>query len=82
MIIGSIAKDGVRFFSFDEIKSFFQDPESGTLSPLRSLLAGMASGVVASVFAVTPTERIKTAMLTMPGTFRGSVSLRLPTQCD
>jgi solute carrier family 25 citrate transporter 1 len=49
--------------SFDSIKTAFSDPETGTLSPLRNLLAGMASGVVASTFAVTPTERIKTALI-------------------
>jgi solute carrier family 25 citrate transporter 1 len=49
--------------SFDSIKTAFADPETGTLSPIRNLLAGMASGVVASTFAVTPTERIKTALI-------------------
>ncbi|KAL9130627.1 MAG: hypothetical protein Q9217_001241 [Psora testacea] len=60
---GSVGKDGVRFLSFDMIKNAFADPETGTLTPARNLLAGMASGVVASIFAVTPTERIKTAMI-------------------
>ena len=63
LIVGSIAKDGVRFLSFDLIKDAFKDPETGTLSPLRNLLAGMSAGVVASIFAVTPTERIKTALI-------------------
>ena len=63
LIVGSIAKDGVRFLSFDMIKNAFKDPETGALSPLRNLLAGMSAGVVASIFAVTPTERIKTAMI-------------------
>ena len=60
---GSVAKDGVRFLTFDTIKSLFADADTGTLSPIGSLLAGMSSGVVASVLAVTPTERIKTAMI-------------------
>ena len=63
LIVGSIAKDGVRFLSFDMIKNAFKDPETGTLSPLRNMLAGMSAGVVASIFAVTPTERIKTALI-------------------
>lgn len=63
LIIGSIAKDGVRFLSFDMIKDAFKDPETGALSPLRNMLAGMSAGVVASIFAVTPTERIKTALI-------------------
>ena len=33
------------------------------MSPLRNLLAGMCTGIVASTFAVTPTERIKTALI-------------------
>ena len=33
------------------------------MTPTRNLLAGMASGVVASIGAVTPTERIKTALI-------------------
>ena len=63
LIVGSVAKDGVRFLSFDIIKNAFKDPDTGTLSPLRNMLAGMSAGVVASIFAVTPTERVKTALI-------------------
>ncbi|OCL04607.1 tricarboxylate transport protein-like protein [Glonium stellatum] len=63
LVVGSIAKDGVRFLFFDSIKHAFADPETGTLSPIRNLLAGMTAGVVASITAVTPTERIKTALI-------------------
>ncbi|KAK6522011.1 hypothetical protein TWF281_002582 [Arthrobotrys megalospora] len=63
LIVGSIAKDAVRFASFDTIKNTFNNKESGRLSPAGSLLAGMSSGIIASVFAVTPTERIKTALI-------------------
>lgn len=63
LVVGTIAKDAIRFISFDSIKIAFRDPETGTLSPGRNLLAGIASGVVASTFAVTPTERIKTALI-------------------
>jgi len=63
LAIGSVGKDAIRFLSFDTVKNSFKDPETGTLSPLRSMLAGMSAGVVASVFAVTPTERIKTALI-------------------
>jgi len=62
-IIGSIGKDAVRFTSFDTVKNAFKDPETGTLTPLRNMLAGMTAGVLASIFAVTPTERIKTALI-------------------
>jgi solute carrier family 25 citrate transporter 1 len=63
VIQGTIAKDAIRFMSFDAVKEAFKDPETGTLSPLRNILAGMASGVVASTLAVTPTERLKTALI-------------------
>ncbi|MCJ1448389.1 MAG: hypothetical protein MMC23_008904 [Stictis urceolatum] len=63
LVVGSLAKDGVRFLSYDTIKQSFSDPETGTLSPGRNMLAGMCSGIVASITAVTPTERIKTALI-------------------
>ena len=63
LIVGTVAKDAIRFISFDAIKEQFKDPETGTLSPLRNLAAGVCSGIVASTFAVTPTERIKTALI-------------------
>ncbi|TKA22951.1 hypothetical protein B0A50_07693 [Salinomyces thailandicus] len=63
LVIGSVGKDGIRFLSFDTIKNYFKDPETGTLTPLRNLGAGMMSGVVASITCVTPTERIKTALI-------------------
>lgn len=63
LVAGSVGKDAVRFLSFDTVKNAFKDPETGTLSPLRSMFAGMTAGVVASATAVTPTERIKTALI-------------------
>ena len=63
LVIGSVGKDGIRFLSYDTIKAAFKDPENGTLSFASSMLAGMASGVAASIFAVTPTERMKTALI-------------------
>lgn len=63
LVIGSVGKDAVRFLSFDMVKNAFKDPETGTLSPLRNMFAGMTAGVFASIFAVTPTERIKTALI-------------------
>ncbi|KAH9928166.1 mitochondrial carrier domain-containing protein [Fomitopsis serialis] len=63
LIIGSMGKDAVRFLSFDAIKNAYKDPQTGALTPMRNMLAGMTAGVVASIFAVTPTERIKTALI-------------------
>ena len=63
LVVGSVGKDAVRFLGFDSVKNAFKDPETGTLTPVRNMLAGMAAGIVASIFAVTPTERIKTALI-------------------
>ena len=63
LVAGSIAKDGVRFLSYDTIKNAFVDLETGTLSPLRNMLAGISAGVVASITTVTSTERIKAALI-------------------
>ncbi|KAH8928265.1 tricarboxylate transport protein-like protein [Atractiella rhizophila] len=62
MVIGSVGKDAVRFLSFDTVKNAFASSD-GTLTPMRSMGAGMAAGVMASIFAVTPTERVKTALI-------------------
>ncbi|KAI6356168.1 hypothetical protein MCOR25_007936 [Pyricularia grisea] len=62
LILGTTAKAGVRFLSFDSIKNVLKD-EQGNLSPARGILAGMVAGAVESVVAVTPTERVKTALI-------------------
>jgi solute carrier family 25 citrate transporter 1 len=58
---GTAFKASVRFLTFDSIKNALSD-DSGKLSPSRGILAGMAAGCVESLVAVTPTERIKTAL--------------------
>jgi solute carrier family 25 citrate transporter 1 len=62
LIVGTAFKAGVRFLSFDSIRNRLAD-ERGVLSPMRGVLAGMLAGVVESVVAVTPTERVKTALI-------------------
>ncbi|PSN68596.1 mitochondrial carrier [Corynespora cassiicola Philippines] len=62
LILGTAFKAGVRFLSFDSIKNQLAD-ERGNLSPARGVLAGMLAGVTESIVAVTPTERIKTALI-------------------
>ncbi|PNS18169.1 hypothetical protein CAC42_3614 [Sphaceloma murrayae] len=78
LVIGTIAKDAIRFLTFDRIKNAFKDEETGQLSTTNSLLAGMSAGIVASTFAVTPTERIKTALIddarsSGPRRFKGAI---------
>lgn len=58
---GTAAKASVRFLTFDTIKNVMSD-SSGKLSPGRGIIAGMVAGAVESVTAVTPTERLKTAL--------------------
>ncbi|KAK4143446.1 tricarboxylate transport protein, mitochondrial precursor [Dichotomopilus funicola] len=62
LMAGTALKAGVRFLSFDAIKAALSDND-GRLTVSRSILAGMFAGCVESVTAVTPTERIKTAMI-------------------
>lgn len=62
LIVGTAFKAGVRFLSFDSIRTRLADAD-GVLSPARGLLAGMLAGTVESVVAVTPTERVKTALI-------------------
>lgn len=45
------------------MKNAFKDPNTGTLTPGRNILSGMVAGVFASIFAVTPAERVKTALI-------------------
>ncbi|OKO98829.1 hypothetical protein PENSUB_8746 [Penicillium subrubescens] len=59
---GTAGKAAVRFLSYDTIRNVLSD-ENGKLSAGGGLLAGMAAGAVESVLAVTPTERIKTALI-------------------
>ncbi len=61
LILGTVFKASVRFLSFDAIKNRLAD-DNGKLSGASGILAGMVAGCVESVVAVTPTERIKTAL--------------------
>ncbi|KAI1462312.1 mitochondrial carrier [Annulohypoxylon moriforme] len=63
MIVGSIGKDAVRFVAFDSIRSLFEDPETHRSSTAQSIASGMLTGIVASTTIVTPSERIKTALI-------------------
>lgn len=62
LVIGTAMKAGVRFLAFDTIKAQLVN-DRGQLSTVNGIFAGMAAGVVESILAVTPTERIKTAMI-------------------
>lgn len=65
LVVGTAFKASVRFLTFDSIKNALAD-EKGHLSKSSGILAGMMAGCVESVVAVTPTERIKTALYSPP----------------
>ncbi|POY72652.1 hypothetical protein BMF94_4480 [Rhodotorula taiwanensis] len=62
LVAGNAAKAGVRFLTYDQIKSYLAD-ENGRLTPERSLLAGLGAGVCEAILAVTPSETIKTKLI-------------------
>ncbi|OOF96867.1 hypothetical protein ASPCADRAFT_515063 [Aspergillus carbonarius ITEM 5010] len=62
LIVGTMLKAGVRFLCFDSIKNQLVD-DAGRLSTANGILAGMVAGGFESILAVTPTERIKTALI-------------------
>lgn len=62
LIVGTMFKASVRFLSFDAIRNSLAN-EKGQLSKANGVLAGMVAGCVESAVAVTPTERIKTALI-------------------
>ncbi|RFU28080.1 hypothetical protein B7463_g8245, partial [Scytalidium lignicola] len=62
MVLGTVVKDGVRFLCYDSIKARLAG-QSGSVSLIGGIIAGMGAGVAESVLAVTPSERIKTALI-------------------
>ncbi|KAK0548588.1 hypothetical protein OC846_004418 [Tilletia horrida] len=62
LVAGNAVKAGVRFLSYDYFKTLLRDKD-GRLSGPRSLLAGLGAGMMEAVFAVTPSETIKTKLI-------------------
>ncbi|KAG8816728.1 hypothetical protein FRC17_000211 [Serendipita sp. 399] len=62
LIYISIEQAGVRFLTYDTLKHLFADKEGKVTAP-RSLAAGLGAGVMESIFAVTPSETIKTKLI-------------------
>ncbi|GAA5914589.1 Ctp1p [Sporobolomyces salmoneus] len=62
LVAGNSLKAGVRFLSYDKFKRMLVD-QDGKLSGPRSLLAGLGAGMCEAVFAVTPSETIKTKLI-------------------
>ncbi|KAF9644619.1 mitochondrial tricarboxylate transporter [Thelephora ganbajun] len=62
LVVGNSAKAGVRFVSYDRFKGMLADSE-GKVSAPRSLVAGLGAGMMEAIFAVTPSETIKTKLI-------------------
>jgi len=62
LVVGNAVKAGVRFLSYDYFKSKLADSQ-GKVSAPRSLLAGLGAGMMEAIFAVTPSETIKTKLI-------------------
>ncbi|KAJ3727629.1 mitochondrial carrier domain-containing protein [Lentinula raphanica] len=62
LVLGNAVKAGVRFLSYDHFKSLLADAE-GKVSAPRSLVAGLGAGMMEAIFAVTPSETIKTKLI-------------------
>ncbi|TIB77574.1 hypothetical protein E3Q22_03010 [Wallemia mellicola] len=68
LVIGNAVKAGVRFLSYDSFKKSLVDKDEanickGKLTAPRSLLAGLGAGTTEAIFAVTPSETIKTKLI-------------------
>ncbi|KZT65091.1 mitochondrial tricarboxylate transporter [Daedalea quercina L-15889] len=62
LVIGNSVKAGVRFLSYDQFKYMLADAEGKVTAP-RSLAAGLGAGMMEAIFAVTPSETIKTKLI-------------------
>ncbi|KAI0320603.1 mitochondrial tricarboxylate transporter [Amylostereum chailletii] len=62
LVLGNATKAGVRFVSYDHFKHSLADSQ-GKISAPRSLLAGLGAGMMEAIFAVTPSETIKTKLI-------------------
>ncbi|KAF9007041.1 mitochondrial tricarboxylate transporter [Cyathus striatus] len=62
LMIGNSVKAGVRFVSYDYFKQKLADSQ-GKVSAPRSLVAGLGAGITEAIFAVTPSETIKTKLI-------------------
>ncbi|KAF3034813.1 hypothetical protein E8E12_006694 [Didymella heteroderae] len=62
LVLGTALKVSVRFASFSYFRGHLAD-EHGSLTPARGVLAGSLAGLTESIVAVTPTERLKTFLI-------------------
>ncbi|KAJ4988993.1 Tricarboxylate transport protein 1 [Stagonosporopsis vannaccii] len=77
LVAGTAFKVSVRFASFSYFRTRLVD-EKGVLTPGRGILAGSLAGLVESVVAVTPTERVKTLLIDQARASVGSYRAQAP----
>lgn len=61
-VTGNAMKAAVRFLAFDTIKGMLADAD-GNISGAKTVMAGFGAGICESIFAVTPFEAVKTALI-------------------
>lgn len=62
LLVGTVPKTSLRFGVFGKIKEAFKD-DKGVLTSGRTLVAGMATGLVEATLVVTPVETMKTVLI-------------------
>jgi len=62
LVVGSIPKQGVRWFAYDMFSRQVKD-EKGQMTGTRRAIAGFGAGAAEALFAVIPMETIKTKII-------------------
>ena len=61
-LLGAVPKAGIRFGLVSKVKNLLRR-DDGTLTPARTLLAGMIAGAAEAIVVATPAETIKTRLI-------------------
>ncbi|CUA73922.1 Tricarboxylate transport protein [Rhizoctonia solani] len=63
LVVGNAAKAGVRFLSYDRFKQMLADQNGKDIAHDPTPQAGLGAGMMEAIFAVTPSETIKTKLI-------------------
>jgi solute carrier family 25 citrate transporter 1 len=61
--VSNAAKSGIRFLTFDFVRSYVPKDSSGCSTSGANMLAGICAGVTESVLVLTPGENLKTRLI-------------------
>lgn len=61
--LSNASKSGIRFLTFDTVKSSLPRNKDGRPTPVANMLAGTAAGIAEGVTVVTPGENLKTKVV-------------------